>query len=122
MAVRLSRYECERNLFPRGCARCGLPADRTVRYALLSPNSNMAFGFLIAFCPPLFLYFLFRERGRRAFEVPMCERDSDDWHWRDRLTVGTYILLVMNAYSAAIARAVFSPVWEYADGMFLPLL
>jgi len=120
--VRLTRYECERNLFPRACARCGLPADRTVRYALLSPNSNMALGFLIAFCPPLFVIFLFRERAGRGFDVPMCERDSDDWHWRDRLTIGTYIVLVVNAYLAAIALAVLSPVGEYFGGLFLPLL
>ncbi|HKA05783.1 MAG TPA: hypothetical protein VKD71_00905, partial [Gemmataceae bacterium] len=120
-AVRLTRYECERNLFPRVCARCGLPADRTVRYALLSPNSNLALGFLLSFCPPLFLYFLFRERARRGVEVPMCKRDADDWHWRDRLTIGTYMLLVVNAYCAAIALAVFSPVWDYLDGRFVLL-
>jgi len=121
-AVRLTRYECERNLFPRICARCGQPSDRVVRYALLSPNWNMVLGLLIAFCPPLFLYFHFRERVRRGFEVPMCERDANDWHWRDRLTNGTYFLLVVNAYLAALALAVFSPWWQYVDGLFLPLV
>jgi len=91
--VRLTRYECERNLLPRVCARCGAPAHRVVQFVLRSPVSIYLLACLMLACPPLFAMVFFRRRPTREYDVPMCEADQMDWKWRDRLTTYTFYIL-----------------------------
>src|SRR5262245_49905302 len=111
--VRLTRYECERNLLPRVCTRCGLPATGDVRFGLFSPVGNVMLGTLLIVCPPLFLVAGHVLSRRHHFQVPMCELDKTDWKWRDRITTWTYLVLVVGAYCAAAILIVFPPRdWE----------
>jgi hypothetical protein len=116
--VRLTRYECERNLLPRVCTRCGAPAAGSVRFGLFTPVGNVLLGTFLAVCPPLFLIGIHVLAKRHNFQVPMCERDEADWRWRDRVATWTYVVFVLPAYCAAAililsTRFLFPPRnWE----------
>src|SRR6476469_2231191 len=102
MAVRLTRYECEHNLLPRVCTRCGAPAEGGARLMLLTPAWNLTFGVLIWFCPPVVPSLANYVRARRSFVVPMCESHRVDWEWRDRLTTRLYCFCVIPAYVVSV--------------------
>jgi hypothetical protein len=102
MAVRLTRYECERNLLPQVCTRCGAPAEGGARLMLLTPAWNLTFGLLLWLCPPVVPSLANFVRARRSFIVPMCEVHRADWQWRDRLTTRLYCYCVIPAYVLAV--------------------
>jgi len=102
MAVRLTRYECEHNLLPPVCTRCGAPAEGGARFTLLTPTWNLTFGLLAWFCPPVLPFLAARLRARRSFIVPMCEEHVADWTWRDRLTTRLFCFCVGPVYVAAV--------------------
>ena len=108
-AVRLTRYECERNLLPSVCARCGIPADTHVRITLLTPFWNIVLPGLMILCPPLCLILLTTLLKKRLFEVPMCTPDADDWNRRDRVTTISYLIMAVGAYIVAAAAIVLAP-------------
>jgi len=100
-AVRVTRYEGERNLMPKVCARCGGPADGGVQIVLFTPLSNLVFGASLILCPPFFIAAATIAQMWRRFLVPMCPLDQADWRWRDRVTTWTYIAMVLPAYFVA---------------------
>jgi len=114
--VRLTRYECEHNLLPRVCARCGCAPSTSVRFALFTPFWNVALATLLVLCPPVFVIAAHFVSKRHRYQVPMCGRDHADWRWRDQITTWTYLLFVFGAYCAAVVLIVFVfrdsfPVW-----------
>src|SRR5262245_55772437 len=120
-AVRLTRYECERNLLPAVCTQCGAPAEGGARLALPTPTWNLIVGLLAWFCPPVVLFVVARLRARRSFVVPMCEPHRADWQRRDRLTTRLYSICVIPAYVAAVSAILMLSVTE-VHGEFLELL
>src|SRR5262245_3863802 len=112
MAVRLTRYECENNLLPRVCTRCGAPAEGGARFMLLTPAWNLAFGLLICLCPPVVPGLANYVRARRSFIVPMCEAHRADWQWRDRFTTRLYCFCVIPAYVLTVLAILALSVME----------
>jgi hypothetical protein len=106
--VLLTRYECERNLVPRRCARCGAPADEAVRLTVLEPTTHVLVAALLSLCPPLFVALATILQRRRAMRLPMCPADRADWEWRDRVTSWSYVLAVCVPYVAAVGLVVVS--------------
>jgi hypothetical protein len=109
-AVRLTRYECERDLLPRVCARCGVPANTEVRPCLHTPFWNVALSVLLVICPPVFLILIEIVLRKRRFPVPMCERDAADWKWRDRFSIISYLIMGVGAYIVVLVLILISPV------------
>ena len=109
--VKITQFECERNLLPHMCAKCGIPADDCVRFTPLKPALNYVMGFLLIACPPLFVGLaLYLQRKSRRFNVPMCEKHRIDWEWRDRVTSWSYLIVVV-IFCTALVLAIFSP-WD----------
>ena len=108
--VYLTRYECERSLVPRLCARCGMPADDAIGVAVITPAIHGLLGTLLILCPPLLLLIVWRLQGRPHLRMPMCPTDRADWQWRDRVTTRTY-LVVVGAYLAAAVVLLGTPGW-----------
>jgi hypothetical protein len=99
-AVRLTRYECQHNLLPRVCTRCGAPAEGGACFTLLTPTWNLILGLVAWFCAPVIPILIPRLKARRSFVVPMCEPHRADWQWRDRLTDRLFWYLVIPVYVA----------------------
>ena len=107
--VLLTRYECERNLVPRLCVRCGAPADEAVRLTVLDPTTHVLVAALLQpLLPPLFVVLATILQRRRAMRLPMCPADRADWEWRDRVTSWSYVLAVCVPYVAAVGLVVVS--------------
>jgi len=120
--VRISRYECERNLLPRVCARCGKPANSGVRLILLTPFHDVAAGLVVWFCPLLILFGAAALRTRRGFEVPMCERDRTVWnrrHWRMSVS---FVVFVVGSYSAALVALLVAAFADFDREIGLALV
>jgi len=111
-AVRLTRYECEHNLLPKVCARCGAAADGSIRIVLFTPVSNIVFGTALFLCPPFFIAAAHLLQKWWRFQVPMCQADQADWRWRDRVTTWTYIAVVLPAYIVALVLVFVLPAEE----------
>lgn len=89
--ITLSIYECEHDLLPAVCAKCGAPAeDRVLRkarylkddWALWRPFS-VVFGLI--FLPAFGMWLLVRFGREIPIRIPLCGRHLDDYEWRDRV-------------------------------------
>src|SRR5690349_9049252 len=100
--VKITPYECERNLFPRLCAKCGVPTETRVRFMMPGLVANGVMATLLSVCPPLFVIsaICFR-RWKPGVLVPMCETHKADWEWRDRVTSCSYLMLAVAPYCTA---------------------
>jgi hypothetical protein len=111
--LKLTPYECEHDLLPRLCGKCGEPADDRVRFTPVSPTLNIFMGSTIILCPPLCIGLaLLLPRRIAPLFMPMCATHRADWHWRDRITTATYMVVAI-AYVVAIALLVFAPLPPY---------
>jgi hypothetical protein len=88
----LTTYECEHDLLPAVCARCGAPAaERVGRPLPVPPGCRTAAWvlplFLVVYLAvPAVLALLpcFSRRLRHTeVRVPVCAADRDHWGWRD---------------------------------------
>jgi hypothetical protein len=87
--VRLSDYECEQDLLPAVCARCGAPATdrvpRRVRY-LSNRLGWLQIAALVTSLfalPPLFIALGHRFGEVMWVRVPICGDHRGHWDWRD---------------------------------------
>jgi len=90
----LTTYECEHDLLPAVCARCGAPAAvRVGRSIPVPPGCGTAawlfplFLVLYLAVPAVLALVPWLVRRVRQFEVriPLCEADRGHWAWRDRV-------------------------------------
>src|SRR5262245_51156102 len=111
--VKITPYECERNLLPRLCVKCGAPADDYVKFTVLSPFMNTLLGSLLVLCPPAFMVaaISFR-RMTRPLKIPMCGPHRFDWEWRDAATSVSFAFVIVPAYCIAIGLCVFTRTTE----------
>ena len=120
--VLLTRYECDRNLVPKLCTRCGAPTGDAVRLTVLTPVPHVLVAALLTLCPPAFIVAAKVLQRRRAMKLPMCPADRADWQWRDRVTSWSYVFAVLVPYIAAIG-VVFASVWfEWEGGNAIGLM
>jgi hypothetical protein len=89
----VTTYECDHDLVPMVCARCGVPAtDRVPRPVPVPPGCGTA-----AWLFPLFLVvylavpavlallpWLTQRYRRTEVRIPFCAMDRSHWAWRDR--------------------------------------
>jgi|SRR5262245_331057 len=88
--VTLTEYECEHDLHPAICAKCGMPAServpRRVRYLSNDlgwlPVAALSSSLLLM--PPVFLLLASRYGSAAWVRIAMCDDHRDDWRWRDR--------------------------------------
>ena len=120
--VLLTRYECDRGLVPRVCARCGVPADDAVRVTVLDPVTHALMAASLTLCPPAFIAAATILHRRRAMRLPMCPADRADWEWRDRVTSRSYVFAVGVPYVAAIGVAVASFLNDWEPGIAIGLM
>src|SRR4026209_338536 len=101
--LKLTPYECEHDLLPRLCGKCGEAADQRIRFIPLPPALNILMGFMLIACPPLFIAMaMICYRRITPIFMPMCDVHRADWEWRDRLTSITYLAFVTGAYCVAV--------------------
>src|SRR5690242_14707538 len=120
--VLLTRYECDRGLVPRLCARCGAPAEEAVRLTVLDPVTHVLVAASLTLCPPAFITAATILQRRRAMRLPMCPTDRADWEWRDRVTSRSYVFAVCVPYVAAIGVAVASFFSDWEPGIAIALM
>src|SRR5262245_52045359 len=96
--ILLSRYECDRNLVPAICVRCGAPADDAIRLPVVTPTLQIVIATLLIVCPPLFLLLVWQLQAWRRFRLPMCRSDATDWRRRDQVTSWAYLVVVLGTY------------------------
>jgi hypothetical protein len=117
--VKITPYECERNLFPRLCAKCGVPTESHVRFAVPGPVGNVVMGTLLSVCPPLFVATaICIRRWKQGVLVPMCETHKADWEWRDRTTSYSYLVFAVAPYCSAVVLSTFVLDWSN-PGLFV---
>jgi len=101
--IRVTAYECERDLLPPICAKCGAPATaRVIRpgryfkedWKLWKPVGTV---FALIFIPPLGILGILRLSHRIDVRLPMCEEHRNDHVWRDRL----FLIWVLPIWSIA---------------------
>jgi hypothetical protein len=112
--ITVTDYECEHDLLPPLCAKCGAPAaervPRTVRI-LDDKRAWVAMVFLlgIVFFPPLVVFVILRVARASRVRVPICADHRDHWVWRDRaMTWGVIpawavVVLAVDAYAVFLA-------------------
>ena len=91
--ITVTRYECDHDLLPAVCVRCGAPAVERVPRSL--PKPPKAWGCLLwgplvlivylalPFTIMLILWLLPRDQNR--VRLPTCAAHRDDWAWRYRV-------------------------------------
>jgi hypothetical protein len=119
--VNATDYECESDLLPPICAKCGAPAadrvPRTVRYLHDQQGALVAvlvfsLFFGLFFFPPVFLLIAAWYSQAIQVRVPMCADHQTDWDWRDR----AMNLLVLPAWCAAVLAAEVCGLVLHAQG------
>jgi hypothetical protein len=110
--VKITPYECERSLFPRLCAKCGVLTESHVRFTPLGPTANVFMATLLSVCPPLFVILAIGlRRVTKGVLVPMCDTHKADWQWRDRVTSYSY-LAVVGVYCAVAVCLAIGWIWD----------
>ncbi|HJZ92128.1 MAG TPA: hypothetical protein VKE40_14730 [Gemmataceae bacterium] len=95
--IRLTEYECEQDLLPPVCAKCGAPATewvpRRVRYISnrLGWLPVAALVTSLFALPPLFLALGHRFGEAMWVRIPVCGDHRTHWGWRDQ---GLYLVLM----------------------------
>jgi hypothetical protein len=91
--IRVTAYECERDLLPPVCAKCGKPAvTRVIRPARYFKENYEVWKpvfavFSLIFLPALGILALVRLSYRIDVPLPMCEEHRHDYVWRDRVSL-----------------------------------
>jgi hypothetical protein len=111
--VTVTEYEYVNDLLPMVCAKCGQPAEvrvpRPIRF-IGGDGAGVQTAVLmigLLFFPPFFCLIAYRYAEIIRVRIPMCETHTDDWYWRDRVTLGllipgwTLAVLVLHSFGLA---------------------
>lgn len=103
--VKLSVIECDRDLLPRVCARCGRPSDHLVRrkFQWFPP---LAYIGLVAGLLPFAIVAMLMTKRMEA-RMPMCDEHKRDWVWRQWVVIGGLVLLFTSgivAFAIAVSQ------------------
>ena len=120
--IRVTAYECERDLLPPVCAKCGKPAvGRVVRparyikndYRLLWIPLLVIFGLM--FMPPLGVWAIVRLSHRLDVCLPMCVNHLGDYIWRDRAFL-RWVLPIWTVAVLTFESLAVMDLFGYGDG------
>jgi hypothetical protein len=132
--VTLTDYECEHDLHPAVCAKCGSPATervpRRVRYLTddLGWLRIVALSSSLILMPPLFLWLAFRYGRVVWVRIAMCDQHRDHWGWRDcalywcLLPAWTVVAGALNGLGLIALMVGRDAGWYFAAGMFTLVL
>jgi hypothetical protein len=86
--ITVTDYECEHDLLPPLCAKCGAPtAERAPRTVRMLDDKRIwvavVFLFGLFFFPPLVVLVILRIARANQVRVPICPDHRNHWAWRD---------------------------------------
>jgi hypothetical protein len=106
--ITVTDYECDHDLLPALCAKCGAPAaEHVVRTVRILDDKRIWVGLMMLFglfFPPLAILVVLRIAKASPVRVPMCADHRNHWAWRDRamnwvvLPAWVAIVLAVEAY------------------------